>query len=129
MNSKRKRATLAPTEEEAEPELNPTTKEALRKLVKQIDSNAILDPDVEDLLLQFTREAAHNITSLASLFAQHRESNTLQVEDVALAVDKELKLNIPGFLDFKTSTKKTVNKLAGARVSAVQIEKKKKKKK
>lgn len=73
------------------------TKKKLQDLVREIDPNEQLDEDVEELLLQIADDFIESVVTAACQLARHRKSNTLEVKDVQLHLERQWNMWIPGF--------------------------------
>ncbi|CAH2221703.1 transcription initiation factor TFIID subunit 12 isoform X1 [Pelobates cultripes] len=73
------------------------TKKKLHDLVREIDPNEQLDEDVEEMLLQIADDFIESVVSAACQLARHRRSNTLEVKDVQLHLERQWNMWIPGF--------------------------------
>lgn len=82
----------------ASPDANQVlTKKKLHDLVREVDPNEQLDEDVEEMLLQIADDFIENVVSAACQLARHRRSNTLEVKDVQLHLERQWNMWIPGF--------------------------------
>lgn len=72
-------------------------RQRLQDLVREVDPNEQLDDDVEELLLQIADDFIENVVTTSCLLAKHRKSNTLEVKDVQLSLEKNWNMWIPGF--------------------------------
>ncbi|XP_048468874.1 transcription initiation factor TFIID subunit 12 [Rhincodon typus] len=73
------------------------SKKKLQDLVREIDPNEQLDEDVEEMLLQIADDFIESVVSAACQLARHRKSNTLEVKDVQLHLERQWNMWIPGF--------------------------------
>ncbi|XP_040280219.1 transcription initiation factor TFIID subunit 12 isoform X1 [Bufo bufo] len=82
----------------ASPDANQVlTKKKLHDLVREVDPNEQLDEDVEEMLLQIADDFIESVVSAACQLARHRKSNTLEVKDVQLHLERQWNMWIPGF--------------------------------
>ncbi|KAM4796503.1 transcription initiation factor TFIID subunit 12 [Rhinophrynus dorsalis] len=82
----------------ASPDANQVlTKKKLHDLVREVDPNEQLDEDVEEMLLQIADDFIESVVSAACQLARHRRSNTLEVKDVQLHLERQWNMWIPGF--------------------------------
>ncbi|XP_072535878.1 transcription initiation factor TFIID subunit 12 [Salminus brasiliensis] len=73
------------------------SKKKLQDLVREIDPNEQLDEDVEEMLLQVADDFIESVVTAACQLARHRKSNTLEVKDVQLHLERQWNMWIPGF--------------------------------
>jgi transcription initiation factor TFIID subunit 12 len=73
------------------------TKAKLQEIMKEIDPKHLLDPEVEDILLQVADDFIENNTIMGCAFAKHRASDTLEVKDLQLSLERNWNINIPGY--------------------------------
>jgi len=81
------------------------SRERLNQILKEVDPNAELSPEVEEILLQLSLRFVQSTTEFASKLAIHRGSNKLNVADLRLYVEKVLGMKIPGFSSIKALEK------------------------
>lgn len=73
------------------------TRKRLEDLVKEIDPLEQLDEDVEEVLMQMTDDFIDSVVSHSCTLAKHRESNTLEIKDVQVHLERCWNMWIPGF--------------------------------
>ncbi|KAL7268275.1 Transcription initiation factor TFIID subunit 12 [Rhizina undulata] len=73
------------------------SKRKLEELVKQIDPDEKLDPDVEELVLEFVDEFIDKITTTACKMAKLRGSDTLEIKDIQIILERNWNIRIPGY--------------------------------
>ena len=71
----------------------------LKRVLKEIDPDgkAKLEPEVEIALLHLIDDFVVQLTKSAVLCASHRDSKTLEVEDLRLSLEMDHGISIPGF--------------------------------
>lgn len=74
--------------------------------MNEVDPNEQLDEDVEEILLDIADEFVENVVSSACAIAKHRNSTSLEVDDVKLYLERKYKIWIPGFGETKPAPKK-----------------------
>jgi len=103
------------------------SKRKLSELVNSVvgdEKEAMIDGDVEELLLDLADEFVTSVTSFASRLAKHRKSDTLEVKDIQLHLERNWNIRIPGYsADEVRSVRKIaptqsyVQKVAGVNMS------------
>ncbi|KAI8331493.1 transcription initiation factor TFIID subunit A-domain-containing protein [Chlamydoabsidia padenii] len=96
-------------------------KRKIQELVGQIDPAERLEPEVEDILLEVADEFIESVTTFACRLAKHRKSDTLEVKDLQLHLERNWNIRIPGFAsdDIRSLRKPTVPSSYQAKVQAV----------
>lgn len=88
------------------------SKRKLRELVKTVgidegDGETTIDGDVEELLLDLADDFITNVTNFACKLSKHRKSDSLDVRDIQMHLERNWNIRIPGFAsDEIRSTKK-----------------------
>lgn len=77
----------------------------LQDLVNEVDPDEQLDEDVEQILLDIADEFIEDVVKSACAIAKHRNSTSLEVEDVKLCLDRKYKIWVPGFGETKLPKK------------------------
>jgi len=73
-------------------------RQAIRDLVYSVDPNARLEVEAENILLDVASEFLESVTNFSSRLARHRASDTLDVKDLQLHLDRQHNIRIPGFV-------------------------------
>lgn len=97
----------------------PPMKQRIQDLVNEVDPDEQLDEDVEEVLLEIADEFIENVVSSACAIAKHRNSNSLEVDDVKLYLERKYKIWIPGFGESKPIPKKFSNEAHKQRMALI----------
>ncbi|KAG8934746.1 Transcription initiation factor TFIID subunit 12 [Tulasnella sp. 418] len=74
----------------------------IKDLVASIDPNVKIDREVEDMLLDMADEFIDSVTNFACRLAKHRGSESLDVKDLQLHLERNHNIRIPGFSSDET---------------------------
>eukprot|EP00514_Thraustochytrium_sp_LLF1b_P000817 CAMPEP_0184517228 /NCGR_PEP_ID=MMETSP0198_2-20121128/5446_1 /TAXON_ID=1112570 /ORGANISM="Thraustochytrium sp., Strain LLF1b" /LENGTH=144 /DNA_ID=CAMNT_0026907593 /DNA_START=147 /DNA_END=581 /DNA_ORIENTATION=- len=69
----------------------------LKSLVRLVDPNAQLVPEVEEVLIELSTKFVEQAAKYATRLAQHRGSNKLELPDLRMYVETVLGVHVPGF--------------------------------
>ncbi|KAG8744837.1 Transcription initiation factor TFIID subunit 12 [Ceratobasidium sp. 414] len=86
-----------PTSYPAQPGPAPVPRRVLRELVYGFEPDVRVDEDAEQFLLQAADDFIDSVTQFACRVAKHRGSDTLEVKDLQLHLERNYDLHIPGF--------------------------------
>ncbi|TCD68044.1 Transcription initiation factor TFIID subunit 12 [Steccherinum ochraceum] len=75
---------------------------SIQDLVSSIDPNVKIEPEVEDLLLDIADEFIDSVTNFGCRLAKHRGSDTLEIRDLQLHLERNHNIRIPGFATDET---------------------------
>ncbi|KAI5820227.1 transcription initiation factor TFIID subunit A-domain-containing protein [Pyronema omphalodes] len=89
------------------------SKRKLEELVKQIDPDERLDPDVEECILELVDEFIDTITSTACKMAKLRGSDTLDIKDIQIILERNWNIRIPGYSADEIRTVRKFNPAPG----------------
>jgi transcription initiation factor TFIID subunit TAF12 len=97
------------------------SKRKLQDLVKSIDPDERLEPDVEELLMEVADEFIDSVLQQSCKIARHRRGQMLEVRDVQLHLERNWNIRIPGYAAEDVKTVKKYNPTAShtARLAAV----------
>ncbi|KAF3927275.1 hypothetical protein ABW20_dc0109796 [Dactylellina cionopaga] len=73
------------------------SKRKLQELVRQIDPEESLDPEVEESILELTDDFVDTLLTYACRMAKHRGSETLDIRDVQMILERNWNIRIPGY--------------------------------
>lgn len=75
------------------------TKQKLQDLSRYIDGDDRLDDEAIELITLIADEFVDSVTNFACKLAKHRKSQTLEVKDIQLHLEKNWNIIVPGFSD------------------------------
>ncbi|KAK6339499.1 Transcription initiation factor TFIID subunit 12 [Orbilia javanica] len=73
------------------------SKRKLQELVRQIDPDESLDPEVEESVLELTDDFVDTLLTYACRMAKHRGSDALDIRDVQMILERNWNIRIPGY--------------------------------
>lgn len=104
------------------------TKRKLTELVNTIgadegDGKTTIDGDVEELLLDLADEFVSSVTTFACRLAKHRKTDSIDVRDVQLHLERNWNVRVPGYAmdEVRTMRKWQPSSLYNQKVSGVDI--------
>ncbi|KAI9317106.1 transcription initiation factor TFIID subunit A-domain-containing protein, partial [Dichotomocladium elegans] len=80
-----------------------------RRQIQQLAPAERLEPEVEDILLEAADEFIESVTQFACQLAKHRKSDTLQVKDLQVHLERNWNVRIPGFASEEIKSLKKPN--------------------
>lgn len=102
-SAKSKKPTSAPTPADAlvfktitSVTQTPTVGPRLQELVHSVDPNYTIDPDAEEQLLQLADDFLEKLVKQSTRLANHRNSKTLDIQDVQMTLWKQWDIVVPG---------------------------------
>jgi transcription initiation factor TFIID subunit TAF12 len=85
------------------------SKRKLQDLVKSIDPDERLEPDVEELLMEVADEFIDSVLQQSCKIARHRKGQMLEVRDVQLHLERNWNIRIPGYSSEEVRSVKKYN--------------------
>jgi len=73
-------------------------RQAIRDLVASVDPYVRVDSEAEDMLLTVASEFLESTTNFSARLARHRGSDSLDVKDFQLHLERHHRIRIPGFV-------------------------------
>lgn len=80
----------------------PGGRRTVKELIASIDPSVEVEPEVEDFLLEMADEFVDSVTHFACRVAKHRGSDTLDVKDLQLHLERNHNIRVPGFASDET---------------------------
>lgn len=68
----------------------------MQQLLKEIDPDFVLEPAAEEMIMEMADDFVKRVTGPACLLAKHRKSETLEVKDLQVILDKHWGIKIAG---------------------------------
>ncbi|MCJ1250062.1 Transcription initiation factor TFIID subunit 12 [Trapelia coarctata] len=107
------------------------SKKKLEELVRQVTGNAdpegaqLLDPEVEETLLDVADEFVDNVISAACKLAKLRGSTQLEIRDIQVILERNYNLRVPGYASDELRTVRKIQPTASwaQKVAAVNASK------
>lgn len=72
------------------------TKRKISEILGEVDPSELLEPDVEDLLLDVADEFIDSVTHFACRLAKHRKGDRLESKDVQVCLERMWNIRVPG---------------------------------
>lgn len=85
------------------------SKRKLQDLVKSIDPDERLEPDVEELLMEVADEFIDSVLQQSCKITRHRKGQMLEVKDVQLHLERNWNIRIPGYSSEEVRSVKKYN--------------------
>ncbi|CAG8533773.1 10933_t:CDS:2 [Paraglomus occultum] len=97
----------------------------IQQLLGQIDPKERLEPEVENILLEIADEFIESVGSFACLLAKHRKSDTLEVKDLQIHLERNWNIRIPGFAsdEIRSARKPTTATAHQNKIAAINAHK------
>lgn len=98
--------------------IDQSMRRSIQDLVFSIDPNVKIEPEVEELLLDIADEFIDSVTNFGCRLAKHRGSDTLEVRDLQLHLERNHNIRIPGFASDETRVSSSLP-FAGSSAGAI----------